>query len=239
VALRAASYIILFCGGLIDMRFFLDSANLEEIRKGVYWGVLAGVTTNPSLVSKEEGISFHQRIQEIAELVKGPVSAEVIGLERDTMIAEARELAALHPQVVVKIPMTSEGMGAVRVLSEENIHTNVTLVFSPQQALLAAAAGATYVSPFVGRLDDIGEQGIGLVGDVAHIFALHDIPTQIIAASIRHPHHVFEAAQAGAHIATVPFGVLKKMFSHPLTDAGIERFLKDWEGVSTPRGKNS
>ncbi len=221
------------------MRFFLDSANLEEIRKGVYWGVLAGVTTNPSLVSKEEGVSFHDRIREIAELVKGPVSAEVISLERDAMIAEARELAALHPHVVVKIPMTSEGMGAVRILAEENIRTNVTLIFTPQQALLAAAAGAAYVSPFVGRLDDIGEQGIGLVGDVAHIFALHNIPTQIIAASIRHPQHIFEAAREGAHIATVPFGVLKKMFSHPLTEAGIERFLKDWEGISAPCGKSS
>lgn len=221
------------------MRFFLDSANLDEIRTGVRWGVLAGVTTNPSLVSKEQDVSFHERIRDIAELVKGPVSAEVISLEREGMIAEARELAALHPHVVVKIPMTSEGMGAVRVLSDENIRTNVTLIFSPQQALLAAAAGATYVSPFVGRLDDIGEQGIGLVGDVAHIFTLHHIPTEIIAASIRHPQHVFEAAREGAHIATVPFGVLKKMFCHPLTEAGIERFLKDWEGIAAPRGKSS
>ena len=221
------------------MRFFLDSANLEEIRKGVYWGVLAGVTTNPSLVSKEEGISFHERIREIAQLVKGPVSAEVIALKRDAMVSEARELAALDSHVVVKIPMTSEGMGAVRILSEENIHTNVTLVFSPQQALLAAPAGATYVSPFVGRLDDIGEQGIGLVEDVAEIFALHGIATQIIAASVRHPQHVFEAARAGADIATVPFGVLQKMFAHPLTEAGIQRFLKDWEGFSAPRGKSS
>ena len=210
------------------MRFFLDTANLDEIQQAVAWGVVAGVTTNPTLVSKEGGLDFHTRVREIAELVEGPVSAEVISLDTPGMIREARELAALSPHVVVKIPMTPEGMGAVHRLAERGIATNVTLVFSPQQALLAAAAGATYVSPFLGRLDDVGEHGIALVEEIARIYDVQEIETEIIAASIRHPRHVADAAAAGAHIATLPFKVLRQLFDHPLTTSGIERFLEDW-----------
>ena len=211
------------------MRFFLDTANLDEIQQAVAWGVVAGVTTNPTLVSKEGGLDFHTRVREIAELVEGPVSAEVISLDTPGMIREARELAALSPHVVVKIPMTPEGMGAVKVLSEEGIHTNVTLIFSSPQALLAAAAGATYVSPFVGRLDDIGEPGTDLLREIASIYDIQGIETEIIAASIRHPRHVVDAAAAGCHIATAPFKVLQQLFEHPLTKAGVKRFLEDWE----------
>ena len=210
------------------MRFFLDTANLDEIRQGVEWGVLAGVTTNPTLVSRE-GVDFPTRIREIAELVDGPVSAEVLSTSTDAMILEARRLFALAPNVVVKVPMIPAGIAAARALYQEGIPTNVTLVFSPQQALLAAAAGATYVSPFVGRLDDIGEDGSGLVRDIVEIFDVQGIQAQVIAASLRHPRHVFEAALYGAHIATVPFKVLEQMFHHPLTDSGLKKFLADWE----------
>lgn len=210
------------------MRFFLDTANLDEIRQGVEWGVLAGVTTNPTLVARE-GVDFPTRIREIASLVEGPVSAEVLSTSTDAMILEARRLFALAPNVVVKIPMIASGMAAVRALYQEGIPTNVTLVFSPQQALLAATAGATYVSPFVGRLDDIGEDGSGLVRDIVEIFDVQGIQTQVIAASLRHPRHVFEAALYGAHVATVPYKVLEQMFHHPLTDSGLKKFLADWE----------
>jgi len=210
------------------MRFFLDTANLEEIRKGVAWGVVSGVTTNPTLVAREEGVVFADRIREICALVEGPVSAEVLSLDTEGMVAEALPLAAIAPNVVVKIPMTHEGMGAVRRLTAKGIATNVTLVFSPQQALLAAAAGATYVSPFLGRLDDVGEHGIGLVEEIAGIYDVQGIDTEIIAASVRHPRHVADAAAAGAHIATLPFKVLRQLFDHPLTTSGIERFLEDW-----------
>ena len=210
------------------MRFFLDTANLDEIRQGVEWGVLAGVTTNPSLIAKE-GVEFPSRIREIAALVEGPVSAEVLSTSTDAMVLEARRLFSLAPNVVVKVPMIPEGIAAVRALCQEGIPTNVTLVFSPQQALLAAAAGATYVSPFVGRLDDIGEDGSGLVRDIVEIFDVQGIQTQVIAASLRHPRHVFEAALYGAHVATVPFRVLEQMFHHPLTDSGLQKFLADWE----------
>ena len=210
------------------MRFFLDTANLDEIRQGVEWGVLAGVTTNPSLIAKE-GVEFPSRIREIAALVEGPVSAEVLSTSTDAMVLEARRLFSLAPNVVVKVPMIPEGIAAVRALCQEGIPTNVTLVFSPQQALLAAAAGATYVSPFVGRLDDIGEDGSGLVRDIVEIFDVQGIQTQVIAASLRHPRHVFEAALYGAHVATVPFRVLEQMFHHPLTDSGLKKFLADWE----------
>jgi transaldolase len=211
------------------MRFFLDSANLEEVRTAASWGVLSGVTTNPSLVAKEGDGDFPDRIRTIASLVEGPISAEVTDLSPEGMLRQGRELAALAPGVVIKIPMNREGTGAVRALAAEGIRTNVTLVFSPQQALLAAAAGASFVSPFVGRLDDIGEDGIGLIAEIAEDFSIHRIATEIIAASIRHPKHVSEAARAGAHIATVPFGVLKSCFAHPLTEAGIRRFVADWE----------
>lgn len=217
------------------MRFFLDTAEVDEIRKAARWGVISGVTTNPTLVAKSNQ-DLKKVISEICDIVEGPVSAEVVSADVDGMVREGRELAAIHGNVVVKIPMTAEGMAAVRVLSDDGIDVNVTLVFSPQQALLAAAAGAAYVSPFVGRLDDIGEDGIGLVSDIAEVFALQDIPVEIIAASIRHPKHVIDAALAGADIATVPFVVLEKCFRHPLTDSGIERFLADWEGARKKNG---
>lgn len=211
------------------MRFFLDTASLDEVRRAVAWGVVAGVTTNPSLVGKEGRIDFHERIREIASVVEGPVSAEVISMDREGMIREARTLAAIAENVVVKIPMCQEGMAAVKELSGCGIPTNVTLIFSPQQALLAASAGAAYVSPFVGRLDDIGEDGIELVKNIAALYAIHDIQVKIIAASIRNNLHVFAAGMAGADFATIPFGVLGGLFSHTLTDKGIARFLADWE----------
>jgi transaldolase len=210
------------------MRFFLDTANLEEIREVSQWGLLDGVTTNPSLIAKEKQ-NIQAVIREICRIVDGPVSAEVIGTTAPEMIAEGKELAALAENVVVKVPMTLEGLKAVRVLSENDIPTNVTLVFSANQALMAARAGAVFVSPFVGRLDDISEEGVHLVKTITDIFAIHDIGTEVIAASIRHPMHVTQAALAGAHIATVPYKVLLSMFRHPLTDAGIERFLADWK----------
>lgn len=211
------------------MKFFLDTANLEEVRKANSWGVIAGVTTNPTLVSKEGSIDFHTRILEIAETVNGPVSAEVISLEKNKLVLEAKILAAIHSQVVVKVPMCPEGLGAVAELAKQGIKTNVTLIFSTNQAIMAAAAGASYVSPFVGRLDDIGEDGAQLVSEIADIFAGYAVETQIIAASVRHQMHVLAAARAGAHIATVPFKVLENLFKHPLTDKGIEQFNKDWE----------
>lgn len=214
-----------------DMRFFLDTANIDEIRVAHSWGVISGVTTNPSLVARE-GRVFRDVIKEICSIVDGPVSAEVIALEADAMVREARDLASWADNVVIKIPMTCEGLKAVSVLSRDGIDTNVTLVFSPTQALLAARAGASYVSPFVGRLDDIASDGIKLVADIAEIYAIHGIETEIIAASVRHPMHVIEAAKAGAHIATVPFSVLKSMAAHPLTDKGIERFLADWKSAT-------
>ena len=210
------------------MKYFIDTANMEEITEINEWGVLAGVTTNPSLVAKEKNISFHDRLVEICELVGGPVSGEVMSLEADGMIEEGRELAKLHEHIVVKIPMTAEGMKAVSVLSKEGIKTNVTLVFNTVQALTAARAGATYVSPFIGRLDDIGLEGMQLISDIADIFLIHDIDTEIIAASIRNEGHVHGAALAGANIATIPYAVIKKLTNHPLTDKGIEQFLADW-----------
>jgi transaldolase len=210
------------------MRFFLDTANIQEIREVAQFGILSGVTTNPSLIAKEKQ-NIRLVIKEICEIVEGPVSAEVIGTTAAEMIAEGRQLASLAQNVVVKIPMTLEGLKAVHALSEENIPTNVTLVFSANQALMAARAGAIFVSPFVGRVDDISEDGIKLVKTIADIFAIHDIGTEIIAASIRHPMHVTQAALAGAHIATVPYKVLLSIVNHPLTDAGIQRFMDDWK----------
>lgn len=210
------------------MQFFLDSANLNEITQAWNMGVIAGVTTNPSLVAKE-GKDFHQLLKELVQVVDGPISAEVISLDKEGMLKEARELAAMHPNIVVKIPMTEEGLKAVKVLSGEGIKTNVTLIFSSVQALLAARAGATYVSPFLGRLDDIGENGLLLVDEICDIFGVHGLETKIIAASVRHPVHVTEAAKLGADYATVPFNVLRQLFKHPLTEAGIEKFLADWK----------
>jgi len=210
------------------MRFFLDSANIEEIRQAWDMGVIAGLTTNPSLVAKE-GKDFHELLKTVTEIVDGPISAEVIALDSEGMLQEARVLAAIHSNIVIKIPMTEAGLKAVKTLSNENIKTNVTLVFTANQALLAARAGATYVSPFLGRLDDIGENGLNSLADMCEIFQVNDIDTKIIAASIRNPVHVTEAAKLGADYATVPFGVLRQLFRHPLTDAGIEKFLADWK----------
>ena len=210
------------------MKFFLDTANLEDIKTAHSWGVIAGVSTNPTLVSKEGDIDFHTRVREIAETVNGPVSAEAVSLEKSRLIEEAKVLAAIHPQVVVKVPLCPDGLGAVKELTAMGIKTNVTLVFSANQAVLAAAAGATYVSPFVGRLDDIGEDGMKLIYDVVEIFDLYGIETKVIAASLRHPAHVLECAKAGADYATVPFKVLKMLFDHPLTKKGIDQFNADW-----------
>lgn len=210
------------------MKFFIDTANFEEIKEAYSWGILSGVTTNPSLVAKEPGVNFHDRLREIAELVNGSVSGEVISLDAEGMIREGEELAAIHPNITVKLPMTPAGLQACKYFSEKGIKTNVTLIFSANQALMAARAGATYVSPFLGRLDDIGHNGVDLISTIADIFTIHDIKTEIIAASIRHPQHITEAALAGAHISTTPFNVLKQLFNHPLTDKGIEGFLADW-----------
>lgn len=214
------------------MKFFVDTANVEEIRKANDMGIICGVTTNPSLIAKE-GRDFNQVIAEIASIVDGPISGEVKAttVDAEGMVREGREIAAIHPNMVVKIPMTMEGLKAVKVLHAEGIHTNVTLVFTAAQALLAARAGATYVSPFLGRLDDISMPGIDLIGEIAEIFAVHDIETEIIAASVRHPIHVIDCARAGAQIATVPYKVLGQMTKHPLTDAGILKFQADYRAV--------
>lgn len=210
------------------MKLFIDTANVSEIRE-MAW-LVDGVTTNPSLVAKEKR-AFRDIIAEICELVDGPISAEVISLETDKMVSEGRELAAIHENVVIKIPMTEAGMKAVKLLSSEGIRTNVTLVFSANQAMLAAKCGATYVSPFVGRIDDMGGDGMGLIAEIQECYQHYVFPTEILVASVRHPRHLLDSALMGADIATVPYGVLKKAFDHPLTDLGIQRFLKDWEGV--------
>jgi transaldolase len=215
------------------LRLFLDTANIDEIREAVGWGVISGVTTNPTLVAREQGRTFAEILREITDVVPGPVSAEAISLDAPGMIAEARTLAAAAENIVVKIPMTPEGLKAAKTLAGEGIRTNVTLVFSANQALLAALAGASYVSPFVGRLDDAGHDGMQVVRDIAQIFEIHGLESEIIAASIRHPLHVIDAAKAGADIATVPMKVLRAMVSHPLTDRGIEMFLADWKKVKT------
>ncbi|MDH7479877.1 MAG: fructose-6-phosphate aldolase [Syntrophomonadaceae bacterium] len=213
------------------MEIFIDTANLEEIRQAWEWGVISGVTTNPSLVARE-GRDLRQVVREIASIVNGPISAEVMSLDRVDMVEEARELASIHPNVVIKIPITEEGLPAIKQLSREGVPTNCTLIFSANQALLAARAGATYVSPFVGRLDDVGQDGMLLVEEIVDILTRHELNTRVIAASIRHPLHVTQAARLGAHIATVPFGVIRQMIKHPLTDIGITRFLADWEKVN-------
>ncbi|MEE4313727.1 MAG: fructose-6-phosphate aldolase [Desulfofustis sp.] len=210
------------------MKFFIDTANLDEIKKGVAMGMVAGVTTNPSLVAKE-GKPFHEILKEICAVVDGPVSAEVVSLEAEGMLREARELAAMSDKIVVKIPMIVEGMKAVKQLAAEGINTNVTLVFSPAQALLAAKAGATYVSPFIGRLDDISQAGMDLINDIMTIYRNYGFQSEVIVASVRHPMHVVEAAMIGADIATIPFKVIAQLAKHPLTDIGMEQFLSDWE----------
>lgn len=212
------------------MKIFLDTANIDEIKEGASWGIVDGVTTNPSLIAKEKR-DFKQVVKEICDIVDGPISAEVISEDSEGMINEARELVKIHKNIVIKIPMTVEGLKAVSKLSKEGIKTNVTLIFSPNQALLAAKAGATYVSPFLGRLDDVGSQGMDLVRTIVEIFLNYDYDTEVIAASIRHPLHVVDAALAGAHIATIPMKVLQQMVKHPLTDKGIESFMNDWKGA--------
>lgn len=212
------------------MRFLIDTANVNEIREIHEWGVLAGVTTNPSLVAKE-GRDFIETLKEIIDIVDGPISAEVISTEAKGMIEEGEKLASLSKNIVVKIPMTEEGLKAVKYFAKKKIRTNVTLIFNANQALMAARSGATYVSPFLGRLDDIGQDGLQLISDISEIFAVHDIDTEIIAASIRHPIHVTEAARRGAEFATIPFKVFKQLLQHPLTDSGLQKFLADWASM--------
>ncbi|NLY09939.1 MAG: fructose-6-phosphate aldolase [Tissierellia bacterium] len=213
------------------MKLFIDTANLDEIIEINKWGVLDGVTTNPSLIAKE-GRVFEEVVEDITKIVDGPISAEVISLVGEEMVEEAKELAKIHPNIIIKVPMTADGLFATSELTKLGIKTNVTLIFSANQALLAARAGATYVSPFVGRLDDISTDGMELISDIAEIFDIHGIDAEIIAASLRHPMHVVEAAKNGAHIGTIPYKVFLQMVKHPLTDIGIARFLMDWEGVS-------
>ena len=209
------------------MRFFLDTANVEHIKEANEMGVICGVTTNPSLVAKE-GRDFNEVIKEITSIVDGPISGEVVSEDAEGMIKEGREIAAIHKNMIVKIPMTVEGLKATKVLASEGIKTNVTLIFSATQSLLAANAGATYVSPFLGRVDDISMIGMDLVRDIAEIFEIHGLETEIIAASVRNPIHVIEAAKAGAHIATIPHSLVLQMVKHPLTDQGLEKFKADW-----------
>jgi len=216
------------------MRIFIDTANIEQIREVSSWGVLDGVTTNPTLVAKENR-DFESLVREICEIVDGPISAEAVSLDVEGIVKEGRALSAIHPNINVKVPITEEGVKATKILSGEGIDVNMTLVFSPNQALLACKAGARYVSPFIGRLDDVGHNGMAVVAQILDIIWNYDFDTEVIVASIRHPQHVLEAARLGAHIATVPYPVLKRMFDHPLTDIGIERFLKDWEKVEKGR----
>lgn len=222
--------IVKFYQEVKTMKLFIDTANVDEIRKANDMGIICGVTTNPSLIAKE-GRVFEEVVKEITEIVDGPISAEVTAMDAPTMVEQAIPLSKINPNIVIKIPMCAEGLKACKELTKMGIKTNVTLIFSSAQALLAARAGATYVSPFLGRLDDIGMNGMNLIEEIVTIFDTHGIDTEIIAASIRHPIHVVDAAMAGAHIATVPYKVLEQMIHHPLTDSGIERFLKDWETV--------
>ncbi len=211
------------------MKFFVDTANLKEIREAAGMGVLDGVTTNPSLVKAEGNVDFHERVLEICQVVDGDISAEVTATEFDGMMEEARALTQIHDNVVVKIPLIKDGIKALRALDEEGIRTNCTLCFSPTQALLAAKAGADYISPFIGRIDDISSDGMSLIEEIVQIYDNYGFETEILAASIRHPTHVKRAALAGADVATMPFSVLTKLLEHPLTDRGLERFLDDWE----------
>ena len=230
--IKAAIYHLFIIRKELEMRFFIDTANVDDIRKANDMGVICGVTTNPSLIAKEER-KFEEVIREIASIVDGPISGEVKATTTDAegMIREGREIAKLHPNMVVKIPMTVEGLKAVKVLAAEGIKTNVTLIFTANQALLAARAGAAYVSPFLGRLDDISVRGVELVEEIAEIFAVAGIETEIIAASVRNPMHITDCALAGADIATVPYKVIEQMTHHPLTDAGIRKFQEDYRAV--------
>ena len=214
------------------MKFFIDTANINEIKEAAALGILDGVTTNPSLVAKE-GKDFRTLLDEIIKIVDGPISAEVISTDYAGILKEARDLSSIHKNIVVKIPLIKEGLKAVKTLSEENIKVNVTLCFSPTQALLAAKAGATYISPFIGRLDDISTNGMDLISQVVQIYSNYNFETQVLVASVRHPMHVAEAALIGADVCTIPFGVINKLFNHPLTDIGLEKFLSDWKGLKT------
>ncbi|MDD5154313.1 MAG: fructose-6-phosphate aldolase [Desulfovibrionales bacterium] len=216
------------------MKFFIDTANLDEIRQANDMGLIDGVTTNPSLIARENK-PFKKLLTEICKIVKGPISAEVVSLEAKEMVREAKDLAKIADNIVIKAPMTTEGIKATRMLSEAGIKTNVTLIFSPVQALLAAKAGATYVSPFVGRLDDISQVGMDVVGDIISIYDNYAFDTEVIVASIRHPGHVLEAALMGADVATIPFKVIAQLAKHPLTDIGIEKFLADWKKIGSPK----
>lgn len=210
------------------MKFFIDTANIKEIKEAASYGLLDGVTTNPSLVAKE-GKNFRELLDEIIKIVDGPISAEVVSTDYDGIMKEAHELAKIHKNIVVKVPLIKEGIKAVKSLTEEGIKTNVTLCFSPSQALIAAKAGATYISPFVGRLDDISHDGMELIQQIVQIYNNYNYKTQVLVASIRHPLHVVDAALMGAHVATMPFDVINKLFKHPLTDLGLEKFLSDWK----------
>lgn len=214
----------------IAIELFIDSANINEVKSAYELGVISGVTTNPSLIARE-GRDFGQVVREITDIVDGPISAEAVSTEAPGIITEAEQLAAIHPNIVVKVPMNAEGLKAVKVLSGKGIKTNVTLVFSANQALMAALAGAAYVSPFVGRLDDVGQDGMDLIRQIMEIYSNYAMETKVIAASIRHPVHVMQAALAGSDIATVPYKVIMQMLQHPLTDIGIEKFLADWKKV--------
>jgi len=213
------------------MKFFIDTANINEIKEAASLGILDGVTTNPSLVAKE-GRNFIELLEEIVKIVDGPISAEVVSTDYEGIIKEANELSKIHKNIVIKVPLIREGLKAVKTLSEDGIKTNVTLCFSPSQALLAAKAGATYISPFVGRLDDISHEGMDLIYDIIQIYENYGYSTQVLVASIRHPLHLVEAARMGAHVATMPFAVIDKLFNHPLTDLGLEKFLSDWKKLN-------
>jgi len=217
------------------MKFFLDTANLNEIREAASLGILDGVTTNPSLVSKEGNVDFKEHVHTICEIVKGPVSAEVTSTTADAMVDQGRDLAKIHPNVYVKVPCLPDGIKACRILSGEGIHVNVTLVFSAPQAIIAAKAGASFVSPFVGRLDDIGHVGMELIGELVQIFDNYDFQTEILVASVRSPIHVIDAARMGADIATMPFSVITQMLKHPLTDIGNKKFLDDWNAAHSKK----
>ncbi|MBI4744238.1 MAG: fructose-6-phosphate aldolase [Actinobacteria bacterium] len=212
------------------MKIFLDTANVDQIREVNSWGILSGVTTNPTLLAKE-GREFKSTVKEIAAIVDGPISAEAVSMKKDEIVKEARELSKIADNVVIKIPITPDGLGATKILSSEGIKVNMTLIFSGNQALLAALAGASFVSPFIGRLDDISHDGVQVLSEIINVYQNYDFETEVIAASIRHPLHVLQAAQIGIDIATVPYDVVKKMVKHSLTDIGIEKFLEDWEKV--------
>lgn len=220
------------------MKFFIDTANIDHIKEIASWGVLSGVTTNPSLVAKE-GKDFKGVVQEICKIVDGPISAEVISTNVENMIIEGTEISKWHKNIIIKLPTIPAGLSACKVLSSHNVKANMTLCFSVNQALLCASAGAFIVSPFVGRLDDISQDGMSLIRDIAQVFSIHNINTQILSASIRHPIHVIESAKAGAHIATIPYQIFKQMIQHPLTDKGLEKFLADWNDAMLKKSPTS